>query len=288
MSIAVTLSLLASAALAADPEGVTVAGPERDAAKGIETLQVTSPYTAGANKIEILLPDDLQHGSTYPVLYMLPVGGDFGGKFGDQIQEARKADAHNRHGWIAVSMAFDSVPWYGSHATDLRIRHEEYILKTILPIIEARYPASPKAEDRMLIGFSKSGFGAVNLLLRNPAAFGLACSWDAPLAFGIKDFGQVGTRPHFGTAEHMARYIPSELAAQRAAELAGMPPRLVILGKSVWGKSTEKFHRHLDKLSIPHCYDDTLGGEHSWSSGWVGKAIDMLAELRRPPDHSPF
>jgi hypothetical protein len=257
MTRALAFLLLAAAALAADPEGVTVTGPVRDAAKGIDVLQVASPYTGGSNQVEILLPDQLEPGRTYPVLYLLPVGGDFGGKYGDQVQEVRKANAHNRHGLIAVSMAFDAMPWYGAHATDPRIRHEDYIIKAILPVIEARYPASPLARDRMLIGFSKSGFGAVNLLLRNLSVFGLACSWDAPLAFGVKDFGQVGTRPHFGTAEQMARYIPGELAAQHAAELIGKPPRLVILGQSVCGKSVEKFHRRLEELAIPHRYDDT-------------------------------
>lgn len=269
-------------ALAADPEGVAADGPVRDAAKGVDVFQVASPYTGGRNRVEVLLPDKVEAGLVYPVLYVLPVGGDFGGKYGDGLQEVRKADAHNRHGLIAVSMAFDTVPWYGANATDLRIRHEDYLLKAILPLIEGRYPASRQAADRLLIGFSKSGFGAVNLLLRNPEVFGFACSWDAPLSFTAKDFGQVGTRPHFGTAEQMARYIPADLATQRAPELARQPARLVILGKSLWGKPTEKFHRHLDSLGIPHRYDDTLTGEHSWSSGWVAKAVELLLALRQP------
>ncbi|MBN2711128.1 MAG: hypothetical protein JXR97_01645 [Planctomycetes bacterium] len=263
------------AAMGAD-EGIKIEGPVKDAEKGIEVYQVSSPYTGGKNIVQVLLPDRIEKDKKYPVLYVLPVGGDFGGKYGDQLQEVRKADTQNKYGIIAMSMAFDTVPWYGANATDMKKRHEEYILKVIIPMIEKRYPVSAKKEDRYLFGFSKSGWGSVLLLLRNLDVFGAACSWDAPLMFTEKDFGKVGTKPHYGTAEQMAKYLPVKLAEEHAAELKGKPARLTILGRDIWWNHSSQFSKHLKSLSIPHTFDDSLKFKHEWQSGWVPKALDIF------------
>jgi S-formylglutathione hydrolase FrmB len=188
----------------------------------------------------------------------------------------RKADIHNRYGLICVSMEFDTMPYYGAHATDPQIRHEDYLRQVVVPLIEERCPAAAEPGQRLLLGFSKSGWGAVTLLLRNLDFFGAACSWDAPLCFTEKDFGQVGTRPHYGTAEQMAKYLPLVLAEQRAAELGGGRIRLAIFGKDHWGPHSRKYHEHLERLSIPHLYDDSLTVKHTWASGWVPQALDLF------------
>jgi hypothetical protein len=275
---------------AASIPGVTISDSVRDDERGVQVFTVTSPYTKRANPIEVLLPDHLEEGRRYPVLYILPVGGEPDGPHGDGLREVRKADAHNRFGVICVSMRFDSVPWYGSHATDPTIRHDVYILDVVLPLIEARFPVSTAAKDRLLFGFSKSGFGAVSLLLRHPDIFGAACSWDAPLAFTEADFGKVGTRPHFGSAEQMAQYTPMTLlntiSQKQDAVFASFTtgsPRLYVFGKSVWAGETRRFHKRLDELAIQHVYDDSLEFAHAWPSGWVPLALDrFLGDLTKP------
>ena len=47
--------------------------------------------------------------------------------------------------------------------------------------IEQHYPARADRDGRLLVGFSKSGWGAYSLLLRHPDRFGKAAAWDAPL-----------------------------------------------------------------------------------------------------------
>ena len=47
-------------------------------------------------------------------------------------------------------------------------------MKTVVPLIEEHYSALGTAEGRLLFGFSKSGWGALTLILRNPDFFGYA------------------------------------------------------------------------------------------------------------------
>ncbi|MEX1087834.1 MAG: alpha/beta hydrolase-fold protein [Phycisphaeraceae bacterium] len=267
---------LAQLAMAADDADSTrIDGPTHDGDKGVDVFKVDCPYLGKTSTVEVLLPDKLEEGKKYRTLYVLPVEGGIGGQFGDGLAEVRKADAHNRYGLICVTMSFGSVPWYGAHATDPHIRHEDFIKKVVVPLVESRFPATGKPEDRLLIGFSKSGWGAVSLLLRDPAFWGAACSWDAPLMMDERDL-KWGSRKHFGTPEQAAPYVPVTLVKQRAAELAKGSPRLTILGHDLFGPHTRQFHQLLQEKGVPHRYDDSLTLKHHWASGWVAKALEVF------------
>ncbi len=272
---AIVLTVLAMRAHGEEAQA-KIDGPVDDAARGVKVFTVESPYVEGANAIQVLLPDRVEPGKTYRTLYILPVERGVGGEYGDAIAEFRKADAHNRHGLICVFVAFGkSAGWCGSHVSDPRIRHEQYIKEVVVPLIESRFPASGKPEDRLLIGFSKSGWGVVGLLLRNLDFFGAACSWDAPLMMTEAKLGY-GSKNHYGSPEHAVAYVPTLLARQHASELAGGPPRLTIVGSHNFGPHTREFHELLESLGIPHRYDNSLKHKHHWESGWVSEALNVF------------
>jgi len=256
---------------------VRIEGPVHDFARGMDVFTVTSPYLKGPNQVEVLLPDRLEAGRTYRTLYVLPVEGRIvGGAFGDGLAEVRKADAQNRYQLICVMMAFDGTdPWYGANATDTTIRHEEYIKQVVVPLVESRFPATGKPDDRLVLGFSKSGWGALTLLLRDPDFFGAACSWDAPLMMTEKN-SKWGSKEHFGTPEQMAKYLPTTLAQQQAAKFAHGRTRIAILGDDLYGPDTRAYHELLLELGILHQFDDSLKFKHAWGSGWVPKALELF------------
>lgn len=260
-----------------------VDGPVADAAKGIQVLTVQSSYAEGANPLEVLLPDRIEPGKTYRTLYILPVERGVGGEYGDAIAEFRKADVHNRYGLICVFVAFGkSAGWGGSHVSDPSIRHDRYLREVVVPLIESKFPASAKPEDRLLIGFSKSGWGVVSLLLRNLDFFGAACSWDAPLMMTEAKLGY-GSKHHYGSPEHAVGYLPITLAKQHASELAGGPPRLTIVGSQIFGQHTREFHALLESLNIPHHYDNSVKFKHHWESGWVPRALEIMMDEPAAP-----
>ena len=55
------------------------------------------------------------------------------------------------------------------------------MLEAVIPAIEARYPALRAREERFLIGFSKSGWGALSLIMRHSDVFERAVAGTPPL-----------------------------------------------------------------------------------------------------------
>jgi len=261
----------------ADDAAVRMTGPIDDAQRGVQVFEVDSAYLGRPCKVEVLLPDKIEPGKTYRTLYALPVGGEWTPEqpWGHPLTELRKIDAANRYQLICVSMEFDTVPWYGQHATDPTKRHAQYIKNVVVPMIEERFATTGEPADRLLLGFSKSGWGAVSLLLRNPDFFGKACAWDAPLMMTEQDL-KWGSRTHFGTPEAAAPYVPVTAAKANAAEFTNGPKRFVLLGKSNFGPHVRKFHELLSDLQVPHHYNNSLKVKHHWESGWMRQALEML------------
>jgi len=265
-------TLAATTAWAGEPD-VKVRGPVKGD-QGIIIWTVESPFQYGPNAIEVLLPDKMEPERKYPVLYVLPViPGRVGGEFGNSLLEIKRLDLANKHQVICVSPAFDRVPWYADHPTNPKIRQESYLLKVVLPLIEEKYPAIAAPEGRLLIGFSKSGWGAFTLLLRHPDVFGGAASWDAPMA---------GDKPRYAmdvvvaTQENFEKYHVMTLLEQRAELLKKQPRRLVLMGHDIFGAETEKVHQRMLALGIPHEYDNAVTVKHRWDTGWMEKAVERL------------
>ena len=297
-------SLLPSPAPAADdpPPYRLAADPVFDKARGVWRYEVDSPFQHKPNAVEVLLPDDFDPkaardaGKAYRVLYVLPVEAAPGRAWGDGLQEVRKAGAHNRHRLICVAPAFDALPWYDDHPTDPKVRHETYLKRAVVPLIESRYPTPGTREGRLLLGFSKSGWGAFSLILRDPDFWGYAASWDAPLMLDGADLGVFGTGPAFGTRENFERYLPTRLAERQAGAFRDRP-RLVLAGTANFGPEpagrfkdhphTAAFHDKLARLGVRHVYRNDLAVRHHWESGWVKPVVDALAELAGAPATQP-
>jgi enterochelin esterase-like enzyme len=148
----------------------------------------------------------------------------------------------------------------------------------VIPYVEARYPAIKERSGRLLIGFSKSGWGAFSLLLRHPDTFAGAAAWDAPLMKASPD--QFGMGPVFETQENFERYQLTRLLRQQAPRLR-KEARLIHIGHGNFREHHEQFETLLTELRIPHQYQDGPKRKHDWHSGWLPKAADMLFAAAR-------
>jgi S-formylglutathione hydrolase FrmB len=254
-------------------DDVTIS-PSRIDEHGWLVHDVRSPYQAGQTLIRVLLPDPLDPTARYPVIYVLPVEAGSETRYGDGLAEVQKLiRGQNRYDAIFVAPTFSHLPWYADHPRDPQIRQESHLLKVVIPFVEKTYPARAEASGRLLLGFSKSGWGAYALLLRHPDLFARAAAWDAPLMLDAP--GRYGSGPIFGTADNFAQYQVSRLLERHADEVK-TGDRLILLGYGNFRDEHHRAHDLMQRLGIEHAYADGPARAHTWSSGWLPEAIDLL------------
>lgn len=244
---------------------------------GFLVHEVRSPYQAEITQIKVLIPDPLEKNKRYPVIFVLPVEAVNESRYGDGMREVQKKDLHNKFQAIFVGPTFSHLPWYADHPAKADIRQETYFLQVVVPFIDQTYPVQDK---RLLLGFSKSGWGAFSLLLRHPDMFAKAVAWDAPLAMDRP--GQYGSGDNFATVENFEKYRITKLLKERADNFQ-QEKRLILLGYGNFRDQHEKIHALMTDLKIAHEYRDGPARKHDWHSGWVDEAVKLLLVA---PTHS--
>ena len=271
MHTLLAMSLLSIAARAdVDPK------PRTDE-HGFLCHRVLSEYQGAITEIKVLLPDRMEKGKRYPVIFVLPVEAGAGKQYGNGLVEIKKHDLHNKFGVICVEATFSQLPWYADHPTDAKIRQESHFLKVVLPFLERHYPRpcdGLRALAAGALGFSKSGWGAFSLLLRHPDLFEKAAAWDAPLMMAQPN--KYGMADIFGTQHNFEKYRLTKLLEARAKEL-GKEPRLAMLGYANFRTDHVQAHELMQRLGITHENRDEKKTPHVWHSGWVADGVKWLA-----------
>ena len=244
-------------------------------ANEVRSFKFETEYQPGSQEIRVLLPDDYNADRTYPVVYVLPVERGFGSRWGSPLDVIKSIDAHNKHKAIFVQMGFALEPWFGDHAEDPRARQDSYLREFVVPFIEKTYSTPGTKQGRLLLGFSKSGWGAISLLLKYPNFFGYAASWDAPMMF---DRFRYSMKSVYGTQEQLDKYRPDLLAKRNASEFTDTP-RIVLTGEDLWSSDVRRFHAHLNELGIQHHYDISQRVRHRWDAKWVEPSLNALIDL---------
>lgn len=248
--------------------------PAAKDADGFLRHEVRSPFQAGTTEIRVLLPDDVESVKPCRVMFVLPVEAGREQRYGDGLGEVRRQNLHNKHQLICVAPTFSHIPWYGDHPTEPTIRQETYLLDVVLPFVRREYPVKPGADNCLLLGFSKSGWGAVSLLVRHPEVFGRAAAWDAPLMETAAT--KYGMQTVYPTQEAFEPYRLDKALTRAAAKLKGST-RIGLFAYGSFRQQHLAAHELLDKLGISHEHRDGPQREHTWSGGWVPEAVEFLA-----------
>ena len=257
------------------------------AGDGFREHKVRSPYQAADTALRVLLPDNLEAGKRYRVLYVLPVHEAGVYRHGDGLTEIRKLGYHNTHSLICAAPAFTTKPWFADHDLNPEKRDESHLLKTVVPFVDEHYPTITAKEGRLLIGFSKSGWGALTLLLRNPEVFHKAVGWDIGIRVDTGPFDEAFDRVSrvardFGSFENFEKYRISKLVRTHAKGL-GDEVRLFYFNRdgNVRGWGGAQIHDLLVEQGIPHRYVFEPYRDHRWDSGWIPEAMEFLVAESR-------
>ena len=243
---------------------------------------VDSTYQATSNNIRVLLPDGYDSQRDYPVIYVLPVELGNRTQFGDGMTTIYGHGLQRTTDAIFVAPTFSDHPWYADNAFSSSSWQETYFKSVIVPFVEEQYSVIDGREGRLLLGFSKSGYGAVAMMLRNPGYFGRVVAWDSPLAMsnpasGWGFVGVLGSHQNFHDNYQITKLLQTE-----GHHLIGEPARIFLQGYSYGFTRADHatIHSQMTALGIPHTYEAGGYRAHVWASGWMPDAVDaLLADL---------
>lgn len=242
--------------------------------------RIPSPHQAGDTTVRILLPDTMVEGKRYPTLYVLPVRPESDERHGQGLTEIRRLNIQNRYDVICIAPGFSEMPWYNDHASDPQRWDESHFLKTVLPFVEANYPLRSDGEGRFLLGFSKSGWGAISLLLRYPESFAKAAAWDTGIRVDLGPMEPADRAERmigfWGSAENFERYRLSNLIKTHGADLGAEARLLYYSPAGARASGGARFHQLMVEAEVPHRYVFEPARKHSWESGWIPEAVAFL------------
>lgn len=250
---------------------------------GVRVHRVVSSLQSGPTQIRVVVSPGVEPSARAPTVYVLPVEANRETRYGDGLQEILDRKLHLRHRAIYVAPTFAQLPWYADHPTRSDLRQERYFVEVVMPHVERAYPAIRERRGRLLLGFSKSGWGAWTLLLRHPETFERAAAWDAPLQMDRP--GRYGSGEIFGDDATFQQYRVTELLRKNGDALrVGGLSRLILTGYDNFRGDHVQTHAFLEELRIPHQYQDGPRRAHDWHSGWVAESLDALLtpDLERP------
>ena len=254
-----------------------VGAPNVDA-NGVKSFPVTSAFQGPKpTTVRVLEPTSPAPGKARRILYVLPVESgvtSLSSKYGDGLEELRLLGVPNRYNVTLIAPSFEIEPWYGDHPRKIERRLESFIVKDLVPFGD-RFASPNKIPQRWVIGFSKSGTGALSLILRHPNVFSAVAAWDAPAQ--LADTSPFpGMLENFGTEENFDSYeIPALVRANAQAFRARN--RIWISGDdSAWMPHMARLGDRMTQAGVLHTFVRSGPRRHHWASGWLETAVAWL------------
>lgn len=204
-------------------------------------------------KLRVLEPTTINAATR--IVYLLPVitGKSFGA-FGDPIASHASANTANTANVILINPQFTTDafgPWYVKYEKDyLKNKLFSYVEGTLYPEI---------TEERVLAGFSKSGWGILSLILEDPSICSTAVIFDAPLTMSAADFNS-----DYIFGSNFALYdLNSRVAGGSIGDV-----NLILSGWKLFETEMDDMSALLTSNAIAHTYDKFEDSIHSWAGGW--------------------
>ena len=270
----------------------------RTDADGVKWYQVISANNGpGPQVMRVLTPTHPAPGVPHNFLYVLPVQLRLSNTYNDGLETLRRADAQNQYNLTIIEPTFGIDPWYANNPKDANIQYETFLTKQVVPWVKKTLTITGH-EQSWLIGFSKSGLGVEDLILKHPEIFTLAAAWDFPAT--MLSYNQLGPDATFsyGTdANFQANYRLSTafLNAHKAPFMN--ENRLWIGGNREFPVDMADYAKLLTKEGIVFSQEAPRPMGHSWNTGWIPVALAALrqdsikfrpADVNRPPkDDAP-
>ena len=243
---------------------------------GIQYYDVISANNGyGAQALRVLTPTDPAPGVAHNFLFVLPVETGLGDTFGDGLQTLQALNAENQYNLTIIEPTFEMEPWYADSSIDPNLQYQTFLTTELLPWVKANF-ATTGTEQNWLIGFSKSGYGAQDLILKYPNLFTLAASWDFPADMSSYD-EYTGSGENYGTAANFEANYQLTSAFVDSHEAPFLTEnRIWIEGGSLYPTDVSDYDALLTSAGIKHTTAPSQDLTHAWDSTWVQEAVAAL------------
>jgi len=241
--------------------------------KGIAYCEFSSPFQRGISALRILEPNDYSNSS---LLLFLPVESQLNSRYGDGIREALLQKLHQKHNYIIVAPTFKVVPWYFDLDDSKTVLQESHIVYCIIPMLNEIYSLHEK--KAFLLGYSKSGFGALNILFHHWDLIGGISIWDPVLTVKQDVFKTLYSND--GVIDFENKYnLEKNIERLRVENKTSL--KIALSGYDYFHDQIQSMHHLLKKSGIKHLYDNSSFYEHIWHGGWLPMAMEMLNKIRK-------
>ena len=233
-------------------------------------------------EVRVLTPQDPSSDYTHSFLYALPVGpGVDQSGYGDGLNELANLNVENQYNATIIEPIFPMDPWYADNPNDPTINYESFVAD-LLPRWVASNFSTTGTEQNLLAGFSKSGYGALDLELKHPSVFSAVAAFDFPGdmtsydAYGSSSANDYGTQANFqNNYELSASFINAHDASFTTQD------RILISEGPAFQSQVADFSTLLTSQGVMHTLLDQTNDTHTWSGGWLAGAVAGLYGLEQ-------
>jgi S-formylglutathione hydrolase FrmB len=238
-------------------------------------VQVSSPALGVARSVTVLLPAGYTGSRRrYPVFYLLHGGGQ------DHTAFATRDwfRAQTSRTFIIVTPDVGES-WYVNSVSDPSAKYEDFIVKDLVPYIDANFRTVATREGRAIGGVSMGAWGAMLLGLKHLRLFGAVGALSAPFGISRQDPNMdmtSRTQQRFGapgTPERLER-DPASLAMTAPAE--SMPLLYLACGsQDIFVRDNRAFVQRLAERKVPYEYREISPFGHSWEV-WDTQLVNFM------------
>jgi cytochrome c2 len=233
--------------------------------------------------VRVLVPTDPSPNYAHSFLYALPVEpGLTGQSLGDGLDELESLNVENQYNTTIVEPIFPMYSWYADNPDDSTIDYETFVADILPQWVDSHFSTTGD-EQNLLIGFSKSGYGAVDLLLKHPTVFSAAAAFDFPADNPTYDGLGSSTADDYGTqANFQNNYELDQSFVDTYKAPFTTQDRLWIAGGPLYATDVADFNTLLTSQGVLDTFTTTQTGDtHSWTGGWVPSAVTGLFGLEQ-------
>lgn len=250
---------------------------------GKDTWSYTHPYNItvadvalAKSECYVIKPSGWTSSGTYKVMWCLPALQETTEDVADIMNAGGYADTYDSVIIVpTVKTNFEAFTYYGEK-DDGSFKTGEMLARAFIPFVKAKLAGGESRNYHGMIGYSKSAWGALSVLMLHNDVFGFASVFDGNWA---QAFGTNGTTEQFGTEAQMDLFDPSLIAGSYSTEL-GDKTRIHFEGTTdAFEADLPTITGALDTASIGYTssgVDYGTSDKHVWDEAWLPNAVSEL------------